>query len=465
MKKILAVVLGAITASSFADVTLYGRVAAAVENDTFPQSNITEPSVTSIQDYGSYFGIRGSDQVYGQTAAIWQIEQFLDISSGTNYQNTSGSNWVPANPNGGTPGAGVTTAGVNVLGTSDTYIGLQGGWGRIKIGNLSNTYRTNTGAVDIYNGNNANIMGTYDRFVRVLPETIRFDSPTWGNFGFNAYMSLNQDGNFNAGGINGNGVNGSGGLNGHNGQPIWGLGLSYNPGNFSATYNFQMAQNTGVYRCFGGDCNGLQPGSTTNNPLTVSQGINAWSSRIELGYNNVDSWFFGLGGQISQGYGYQSVAGNGNMNNLWINSSALGNINSQYINTPAPGATWASLNTAVLSTAEAGLSFGWHLNNWTPKIGYMYGSNVMVGGSPFDLIAGNNGLAGTGYQQLLAELDWNITPRTIAFVSWGQQWWGDTAQNMVKNETNPGSYATIQSLGGSMYNNNMTTAVGFSHTF
>lgn len=461
MKKILLVVLGSLTTLSFADVTLYGRVSAAIENDTFPQSSQQQPSATSIQDYGSYWGIRGTDQVYGQTAAIWQLEQYLNITSGRAYQNTSGSNWVPTNPNGGGGGSGGTTSAVNSLASSDSYIGLQGVWGRARIGNLSNAYRTNTGAVDVYNGNNANSMGTYDRFIRVLPQTFRYDSPTWSNLSFLAYVSANTDGNFNTGGINGNGVAGNAAdENGYNGFPIYGIGLSYNPGNFSATWNTQLSTNTGMYKAFGGSQGGYGPNGTQ-----VTQGVNAYSTRIELGYNDPDSWFAGVGGQIAQGYGYQSLPGNGNMGNLWVQNSAIGGVNSSYVCQSGNVSGWSCLNQAVLSTAEVGATFGYHIRNWTPKIGYMYGSNVMAGGSPWDIIAGNNQMGGTGYQQLVAELDWNITPRTIAFVSWGQQWWGNTALNMVKKSATTVDGSTLNDIGGSIYSNNMTSAVGFSHTF
>ena len=469
MKKILAVVLGAVAINSFADVTLYGRVSAAIENDTFPQSNMQMPTSTSVQDYGSYFGIRGSDQVIGQTAAIWQVEQFLNITSGQPFQNTSGSNWVPGNPNGAGAATGSSTTAINVLASSDTYIGLQGDWGRFRIGNLSNTYRTNTGAVDIYNGNNANAFGTYDRFMRVLPQAARFDAPTWGNFSFSAYISANEDGNFNTGGINGNGM-GSGMTdeNGYTGNPIWGLGLSYNPGNFSATWNLNMAPNTGMYKHMGGQSGaGMGPlNPTTGQAIPVDFGINAYSTRLEFGYNNPDSWFIGLGGQISQGYGYQSQAGNGNMGNIWVNQAGIGAVNAAYYNnTGNLGTEWYNMNQAILSTAEIGASFGWHVQNWTPKIGYMYGANTNAGAiNPFNIISGKNGIAGTGYQQVVGELDWNITPRTIAFVSSGVQMWGNTAQNMIKASSDPQTL-DMNAVGGSWYNNNVTTAVGFSHTF
>ena len=470
MKKILAIVLGTMSISAFADVTLYGRISAAVETDQFPSSNQVEPGTTSIQDYGSYFGIRGTDQVYGQTAVIWQVEQFLNITSGEAYQNNTASNWTPSHP-GSTPGSAVPTTGSNVLASSDSYIGLQGAWGRVRIGNLSNTYRTNTGAVDIFNGANANVMGTYDRFLAVLPQMLRYDTPSWGNFAASGYVSMNQDGNYNTGGANGNGILGASDENGSNNAPIYGFGLYYTPGNFSATFNTQVAMDTGVYQSIqnGGSSSGYGPSGTaacpSGNPAQCNvQGINAYSTRLELNYNNPDSWFVGVGAQIAQGYGYQSQPGNGNMANLWIQNSAVNNVNSAYIGSSANG--WSSLNTANLGTAELGASFGWHVNNWTPKIGYTYGSNMMNGGSYFDLIAGNNQVGGTGYQQVVAELDWNITPRTIAFVSWGQQWWGQTQQSMVKG-TNPGLTTgdSMNAAGGSININASTTAVGFSHTF
>ena len=38
-----------------------------------------------------------------------------------------------------------------------------------------------------------------------------------------------------------------------------------------------------------------------------AQGINAYNSRLELGYNNPDSLILGFGAQISQGYGWSSA--------------------------------------------------------------------------------------------------------------------------------------------------------------
>ncbi|AUR52920.1 hypothetical protein [Aquella oligotrophica] len=337
--------------------------------------------------------------------------------------------------------------------------------GRVRIGNLSNTFRTNTGAVDIYNGANANVFGTYDRMLAVLPNNVKYDSPAWGDVSFSAYYSFNLDGNFNTGGANGNGMDAAGDMNGANNAGIYGFGIFYTPGNVSLTWNNQIYQNTGIYQTMGGSQpGGVGTGANGGFLYTANQGINAYVSRLELQYDDPDSWFAGVGGQITQGLGYFSVPGNGNMNNYWIQNPSANGVNSQYINSANCANGYCPLNQAVLSTAEIGVSFGWHIDNWTPKIGYVYGSNLMAGGSPWDIISGNNQLGGTGYQQAIAELDWNITPRTIAFVNYGQIWWGNAAQNTIMSDgTNPGANAIAQS--GSKWINNGTAAVGFSHTF
>ncbi len=463
MKTITKLLIGSafFITNVYADVTLYGRVAVAAEADTFPSNTIVEPKTYSVQDYGSYFGIRGTDPVYGQTAAIWQVEQFLDISSGQAYQNNTGGSFAPLHP--GSNFNGVPTSSKNVLASSDSYLGLQGGWGRLRIGNLSNTFRTNTGAVDIYNGNNANALGNYDRVLSVLAETVRYDSPAWSNLSFSAYMSFNQDGNLNTGGVNGNGFYGAANENGYNNSPVWGFGLFYTPGNFSATWNTQVWQNVGTYQTIGGS----QPGIIGSNQ--VSNSYDAYVSRLELGYNNPDSWFVGVGLQLAHGLGWRAVPGFANANNVWVQSQGQAAVNNSYFNQSSCVGGWCPLNVSEINTQEMGLSFGWHIGNFTPKVGYMYGGNLMAGGSPWDAFTGANQIGGTGYQQAVAELDWNITPRTIAFINAGQIWYGNTAQNTIMyTNGNPnngiGASAYLQQ-NGPRWINNATAAIGFSHTF
>ena len=88
----------------------------------------------------------------------------------------------------------------------------------------------------------------------------------------------------------------------------------------------------------------------------------------------------------------------------------------------------------------------------------------MAGGSAWDIITGNNQLGGTNYQNAIAELDWNITPRTIAFINYGQVWVANVLQNQVKTSGTAPAANAIAQMGSSPVNNG-TSAVGFSHTF
>ncbi len=460
-KTVLASIFTVYSATGLADVTLYGRIAAAVEHDSFPSSTVVQPGTTSIQDYGSYFGIRGTDQIYGQTAAVWQIEQFLDITSGQAYQGTSGSNWAPQSPYNFAYVQGNSTTARNVLASSDSYIGLQGDWGRVRIGNISNTFRTNTGGIDIYNGANANAFNNYDRVLRVMPEMVRYDSPEWRDVSFSVGYSFNQDGNLNTGGVNGNSINGAGSLNAFNNAPILNWGIFYTPGNFNLTWNTQTWHNVGSYQTIGGSSPGYI-GNNPNNSITLPMAYNPYVSRIEFSYNDPDGLFAGVGMQISQGLWWNSQPGFAGVGNVWIGNGAVKDINSNYYNCPA-GTSYCSLNQNVLATQEFGASIGWHIENWTAKAGYVYGNNAMVAGSVWDAISGNNQIGGTGYQQFVVELDCNINPRTIVFINYGQIWYGNVANNTIFTTSVPSDNAL--STWGPKYINNNTAAIGLSHTF
>lgn len=483
--KILAVALVACSTSALADsnVTLYGRLDVAVQNNSFNGNSIIQPATTSVQDYGSYFGIRGSDQVYGETAAIWQIEQFIDISSGQPYGTQTGGGWVPSNPsNNGMQGsynnygAGQVTQSVNTFASSDSYLGLQGAWGKIRIGNLSNTFRTDTGAVDVYNGAYANVLGTYDRFAQVMPATARFDSPTWNNFHFGVAVGFNDIGSYNTGGLGNGGAYNWGSINGFNDSPTYNLGLAYTPGNFSITWNTQISPNVGTY-AYQTSQQGMSPGGIYGNGnVNQMAAYNAYVSRLELGYNNPDSWFVGAGVQVSNGYGWQGAAGFGNQNNISINPAVGQPSGSAWTtNKCQNGASCQALtvlNVQQVQTQEFGATFGWHLDQFTPKVSYMYGGNWMQGSNPWQALTGSgDSIGGTGYNQAVAELDWNITPRTIAYINYGQIWYGNMAQNMQYGSAYSGTYYAATSGynwsagNGLAYANTQTAALGFSHTF
>ncbi|HMT01868.1 MAG TPA: porin [Burkholderiales bacterium] len=445
-KKILALTLSTASAVAFADVTLYGKLAVGIENDQFPNSSLS--NANSVQDYGSYFGIRGSDPVYGETAAIWQVETFLDLVSGQAYYNSSNGGLMLRNPNAGLPGGRVTSE-KNVLATSESYLGLQGVWGRLQLGNLSNYMRSRMNAIDMFNyGNGANGLTLTSRTTYVLPVSVAYYSPTWGGFSFGGVYSFNNSGQPGIGGIAGGSTFG-GGLNGYYSGGVYSLGMGWGMDNFNLQLGSQIWQNVGNY-IIGNNSNATGCSSVTSTGQCITTPgttySNAYVGKLEFSYNDPDSMIIGAGFQITDGLGWGS----------WANSG--GSFNNFIYN---PGTQIGGLNSNQYQTQEAFASFGWHINSWTPKIGYAHGNNMMTGGTVQNLIWGNaNQIADSGYDQVAAELDWNITPRTIAFIGAGRIWWGNTVQNIAFGATGSVVNGTNQ-----YQNNNQTVALGFSHTF
>jgi predicted porin len=405
-----------------AEAQIYGRL--AVQADLNRNSN---NNGFSIQDGSSYFGLKGRDRLYGNNYLTWQIENFLNLSTGAPYAKTTGSSFITTKPGtgNGPNSMGHQTASVNTFASSDTFIGLQGVFGEFRFGNLSNSFRTNTGAIDIFSGNGSAGYQNYDNVMNVLPGTIKYNSPTWGGFNFIVFYSPNNVGAiFNDSVKDANTLLDEGATNGYYGYGLYGGGLSYSIYNLQFTYNMQVINNVGEY-------NGAGMGLSVNKDFQITP-FNAWAQRIEVGWQDPVGMILGFGAQLTNGYAYSSWAGN-----FGASSMAQTPQFSKY------------KNANQLQTAEAGLSFGWHIKNWTPKISYVAGTNVMDNQSNvfMNTVTLQNQISGTWYNQVLAELAWSITPKTIGFVGAGQIWWGGNA------------------ISSGWQNNQGTATVGFSHVF
>ena len=188
----MSFILAGVSTVAFGDVNLYGRVAVGLEDDQFQNTNT--PGGGSVQDFGSYFGIRGNDPIYGQTSAIWQVEQYLDVVAGQAYYNTTGYGRMSPNSNSLTNNTGHINNQVNTLASGESYLGIQGGWGRIRLGNISNYMRQQMGAVDVYNyANGVDGLGNYSRTSRLLATSIAYNSPTWEGFSFAGIYSFENN--------------------------------------------------------------------------------------------------------------------------------------------------------------------------------------------------------------------------------------------------------------------------------
>ena len=96
-----------------ANVTLYGRVnmtVEAVQVRSQPEG-VSEPWIYRVSSNSSRLGVRGTESLGGGLNAIFQIESSINGDAG-----------------------GGTLAG------RETFVGLQGGWGTVKIGNFLAPY-------------------------------------------------------------------------------------------------------------------------------------------------------------------------------------------------------------------------------------------------------------------------------------------------------------------------------------
>lgn len=438
-KRFMAFALSSVSAMSFADVNLYGRVAVGLEQDVFQNTSV--PQKGNIQDMGSYFGLRGSDPIYGETAAVWQVEQFLDIASGQAYYSNTAGGMISPSP-GASSNAGRITSETNVLAGGETYLGLQGGWGFLRLGNISNYMRAQMGNVDLYNYNNGvNGLGTYSRTSRLLPTAIAYSSPRWAGFSFSGMYSYQSNGGIGVSSVNA-GNNLSGNLNGFYNNGVMSGGIGYNAGPFVARLGTQLYQSVGTYNTGTGTQNGQGGANAAYS--------NAYNTRLELGYDSGEDIIVGVGYQVASGLGWAN----------WANSG--GSFNNYIYNGVAP----TGLNAPEYQTQEAALTLGWHFGPWTPKVSYAYGGNMMYGGNFWDVAVGQaNQINGTGYNQVVAELDWNVTPKTIVFVNFGQQWWGNTMQNVSYCGTACSTAGTEVNGSNQANIDQMTAAIGFTHTF
>ncbi len=117
---VLAALAGGAQADS-GNVTIYGKVRGGVDfqnNDaSYDGSDLTtRVSQTKVSNYSSRIGFKGTEDLGNGLSAIWQIENGVAIDDGS------------SGPATGT------------FGSRDTWVGLQGNWGTLKLGRETSPY-------------------------------------------------------------------------------------------------------------------------------------------------------------------------------------------------------------------------------------------------------------------------------------------------------------------------------------
>ena len=172
-KTLIALALTALPVAAMADVVLYGQIKGGV-GVTFADGD-NDGTITQMEDYGSRIGFKGEEDLGNGLKAIWQVEQYVSLAG--NRDKTNGDK--------------ADASGFN---TRDTFIGLEGGFGKVRAGYVSDQFNENMETMDIWeyrSGKGAqarglNIMTRHDG----RQQGVRYDSPNFGGFDFNITHQL-----------------------------------------------------------------------------------------------------------------------------------------------------------------------------------------------------------------------------------------------------------------------------------
>ena len=159
-KSLIALTLAALPVAAMADVTLYGQIKAGVEvsQQKLKKNGVSTKKkvATEIADYGSRIGFKGHEHLGNSLNAIWQVEQNTSIAGGD-----SG------------------------FANRESFIGLEGGFGKVRAGNLNTTLKDSSDSIDPWESSDANSdvlqLGTLKR-VDSRKVSVRYDSPVFAGF-------------------------------------------------------------------------------------------------------------------------------------------------------------------------------------------------------------------------------------------------------------------------------------------
>lgn len=172
-KAIIALTVAALPFAASAEVVLYGQIKSSISTGQvkIKGSEGAEKSATSttINDNTSRIGFKGSEALSDDLKAIWQVEQRTSILGESNSRR---------------------------FGSRDSFIGLQGKFGKIRAGNMNNMLNEMDTIDPWMYKTNALGLGIYTR-TGVRTTSVRYDSPSFGGFKFNASYAPRDNRNAN----------------------------------------------------------------------------------------------------------------------------------------------------------------------------------------------------------------------------------------------------------------------------
>ena len=342
-KSLIALTLAALPVAAMADVTLYGQVKAGVEISRINVHNNGVKShsatATEIADFGSRIGFKGHEHLGNNLNAIWQIEQKTSVA-GTD------SGW----------------------GTRESFIGLEGGFGKIRAGKLDTTVKDSSDNIDTWDYSNPALgLGMFTR-VDERKISARYDSPVFGGFSASVQYVPRDTAN-------------PGDKYNHEkpAEDRYYAGLNYANSGFFAQYAGGFAKNT--YE-------------DTSNKLHDGQ-----LHRLVLGYD-ANNLLVAVAGQYTKRW--ESL-------DQYYNKATNGGYEAQ-LKAQTPAQELA--DNADIKTTEVAATVAYRLGNVTPRLSYAHGFKAkdVETKEKYDL---------TQYHNVVVGADYDFSKRTSALISAG----------------------------------------------
>ena len=257
-KTLIALTLAALPVAASADVILYGQIKAGVEvSQTKTKVNGKETKSdtgSQIADFGSRIGFKGHEHLGNNLNAIWQVENSVNVAGG--------GDWAGR----------------------ESFIGLEGNFGKIRAGKLETQLKSMDSLDPWEYNNNALGLGMFQRTGERIV-SVKYDSPVWAGFSGNVQFTPRDNGTEVRGlGVNANGdpINSSTGRNDPASDTSrYYAGLNYENAGFFARYGFGYKKS--AYVTPSGE-------SKSGQAHKVEGGYDANNLFVGLGYQYTNGW-------------------------------------------------------------------------------------------------------------------------------------------------------------------------------
>ena len=338
-KTLIALTLAALPVAASADVILYGQIKAGVEvSQTKTKVNGVETKSdtgSEIADFGSRIGFKGYEHLGNNLNAIWQVENNVNVAGG--------GDWAGR----------------------ESFIGLEGNFGKIRAGKLETQLKSMDSLDPWEYSNNALGLGMFQRTGERIV-SVKYDSPVWAGFSGNVQFTPRDNGTE----VRGEGVT-TGRTDDASDTSRYYAGLNYENAGFFARYGFGYKKSAYV---------------TANGESKSGQ-----AHKVEGGYD-ANNLFVGLGYQYTNGWDS-------------LNSYVAKLANADY---DAAADTSNGVKAHEVATTAA-----YRFGNVVPRVSYAHGFK-----------AKGNGLtdaerSATKYDQVVLGADYDFSKRTTALVSAG----------------------------------------------